>query len=437
MLSELKISNFRLFDAWVHVRFRPITILIGRNSSGKSTVIKFLLMLQQSVMANDSQFPVANGAKINLGDFKDLKNSITNDQNLHFELSLSAPFGLGLQALPLILNRYSVPDENSLRLTLGAQVPYGSDRGGTFSYRLTQPDSETTHANYEAGLYEDYAFSSSAMLRKMDEIQTTISQVDDLSDLGPRRRSKLDDLLDDFLPKAELGMLLFNELNTASHLEPTRAEPTRVIATSRIPPNDVGSDGRYAVAHLHRIMTDDAETFEFVLPHIRNVTGIDSFEFTPHESGATRASAKNATTGAKVLIADFGFGVSQALPVLVQGALMKEHSTLMVEQPEAQLHPTAQLELGGYFADLWAKRKIGTIIETHSGNILLRLRRLIARGHLSHEDISVAYFTFDETNGNPVVKNLNVNDDGSMQAGLPMEFFGADVIEGLRLGARE
>ena len=116
---------------------------------------------------------------------------------------------------------------------------------------------------------------------------------------------------------------------------------------------------------------------------------------------------------------------------------MEEHSTLMVEQPEAQLHPTAQLELGGYFADLWSKRKIGTIIETHSGNILLRLRRLIARGDLSHEDISVAYFTFDETNGKPVVKNLNVNDDGSMQAGLPMEFFGADVFEGLRLGARE
>ena len=57
MLSELKISNFRLFDTWVHIRFRPITILIGRNSSGKSTAIKFLLMLQQSVMAIDSQFP--------------------------------------------------------------------------------------------------------------------------------------------------------------------------------------------------------------------------------------------------------------------------------------------------------------------------------------------------------------------------------------------
>ena len=73
---------------------------------------------------------------------------------------------------------------------------------------------------------------------------------------------------------------------------------------------------------------------------------------------------------------------------------MEPYTTLMVEQPEAQLHPTAQLEMGGFFADLWNKRKVGSIIETHSDNILLRLRRLIAKGDLSHKDVSIAYFTF-------------------------------------------
>ena len=116
---------------------------------------------------------------------------------------------------------------------------------------------------------------------------------------------------------------------------------------------------------------------------------------------------------------------------------MSPYTSLMVEQPEAQLHPTAQLEMGGFFADLWKKRNVGSIIETHSDNILLRLRRLIAKGTLSYEDVSVAFFTFDEDNGNmPIVKNLDINEDGSMQPGLPMEFFGADVIEGLRLGVR-
>jgi len=82
-------------------------------------------------------------------------------------------------------------------------------------------------------------------------------------------------------------------------------------------------------------------------------------------------------------------------------------------------------------------RNVGSIIETHSSNILLRLRRLIAKGDLSCRDVTVAYFTIDDENGDmPVVKNLDINDDGSMEAGLPMEFFGADVVEGLRLGAK-
>ena len=56
MLTELRISNFRIFDDEVSVRFRPITVLIGRNSSGKSSIIKFLLMLQQSMDPGRSQF---------------------------------------------------------------------------------------------------------------------------------------------------------------------------------------------------------------------------------------------------------------------------------------------------------------------------------------------------------------------------------------------
>ncbi len=185
------------------------------------------------------------------------------------------------------------------------------------------------------------------------------------------------------------------------------------------------------------MVTEKHDRYDFILPHIRSVAAIDSIKFRTSSGYLSRALAKNQTTGAEVLIADFGFGVSQCLPIFVQGAVMAPYTSLMVEQPEAQLHPTAQLELGSFFADLWNKRKVGFIIETHSDNILLRLRRLIARGDLSHQDVSVAFFTFDEERGNmPMVKNLDIYENGWMQAGLPMEFFGENVVEALHLGAR-
>ena len=113
------------------------------------------------------------------------------------------------------------------------------------------------------------------------------------------------------------------------------------------------------------------------------------------------------------------------------------HQLLLIEQPEAQLHPTAQLELGSFFAALWNERKVPTLIEIHSANVLLRLRRLVKEEKLKPDEITVAYFTVEErAKGTMVtVRNLDIQADGSLEKGLPMEFFGADVIEAIEMGA--
>jgi len=144
----------------------------------------------------------------------------------------------------------------------------------------------------------------------------------------------------------------------------------------------------------------------------------------------------NAKTKGETFLSDFGFGVGQCIPIFVQGALMRPHQLLMIEQPEAQLHPTAQIEMGSVFANLWTQRKVMSLIETHSPQIILRLRRLIARGELSAEDLSLAYVYVD-ANGIPSVKNLDVDSAGNLEKGLPMEFFGADVLESMKLGLKQ
>jgi AAA15 family ATPase/GTPase len=49
MITNIRLSNFRGFEEEVSVRIRPITVLIGRNSAGKSSLIKFLQMLRQTL----------------------------------------------------------------------------------------------------------------------------------------------------------------------------------------------------------------------------------------------------------------------------------------------------------------------------------------------------------------------------------------------------
>ena len=438
MLSEIKLSNFRMFDDEVTVRFRPITVLIGRNSSGKSSIIKFVLMLKQSTLSESSQFPVVDGSSVKMGTFKELKNKKTKKATLRFELSFRAPFSNYRDSISRVLSEYEKLDKSGL-MSVQGKVPY-SDKAaeGTIAYSLGQIDPVVTHVEFVTSFAEDYTFSLNSKISSMNKAGEILLQIKNLSKPDRPQVKSLPPFVVAFFEKVNASTVLESELESAYHLPPVMVELDRVVYSSYMSSNSVGREGRHAVAHLEGIKTEEVETYQFLLPHLSSVAGIESVEFKTTPEEITRALARNRETGAEVLIADYGFGVSQCLPVLVQGALMSPHTSLMVEQPEAQLHPTAQLELGSFFADLWTQRKVGSVIETHSSNILLRLRRLIANGKLSHEDVSVAYFTLDEDRGNvPIVKNLDIDEDGSMQPGLPMEFFGADIREGLQLGARK
>src|SRR4028119_457674 len=88
MLTRIKLKNFRAFREEVDVRIRPITILIGRNSAGKSTLIKFLLMLQQTLESSEGDFFATEGRHVSLGNFSDLKNYLSRSNSFKFTLDL-------------------------------------------------------------------------------------------------------------------------------------------------------------------------------------------------------------------------------------------------------------------------------------------------------------------------------------------------------------
>ena len=441
MLSELKLSNFRIFDDEVTVRFRPITVLIGRNSSGKSSIIKFLLMLQQSLAPGQARFLNPEGNKVSLGAFTALKNALTKKQYLTFELSANITGSRVEPAVARRLGSLEEVNESNLFYKTTARVLYSrrTSRGRT-SYSLANSSSGKNLLQFNVKPLEDSSFWD---YPPFPGVLHSLSQSEDEDETQNNIRPRLAQLkrmqasLSQSIVERSVVDTLRYQINSIRHLLPVRAEAQRVILASYPPMDDVGNGGEYALPHLQELIAGPGDGYEFIRPYLENIVGIEAVRFKTSSGYVSQAYAKNKTTGADVLIADYGFGVGQCLPILVQGAIMAPQTTLMVEQPEAQLHPTAQLEMGSFFADLWNTRNVGSVIETHSDNILLRLRRLIARGELSHQDVSVAFFTFDEDNGNmPIVKNLDIKEDGSMQAGLPMEFFGADVIEGLQLGAR-
>lgn len=66
-----------------------------------------------------------------------------------------------------------------------------------------------------------------------------------------------------------------------------------------------------------------------------------------------------------------------------------------------------------------------SIIETHKPNVLLRVHRLVNSGFVSFSDVVVVLVD------HAGVKNITVKENGGLSEGLPMVFFGCDLIEGL------
>lgn len=89
---------------------------------------------------------------------------------------------------------------------------------------------------------------------------------------------------------------------------------------------------------------------------------------------------------------DVGYGVSQALPVVVQSVLAERGGLLLLQEPEIHLHPRAQAALGTFFAHLVAKEGKELVVETHSDYLVDRVRREVAEGNIRAQDVLILFF---------------------------------------------
>lgn len=423
MLTNIKLKNFRAFRENIDIRIKPITILIGRNSAGKSTLIKFLLMLQQTLESSESsegEFFSTEGRHVSLGTFKDLKNTKSRRKVAQFTLNLKTndlPDIRIQQIREELQQSKAIPklEDNSIDLAIKLN-PFSTIATKDLLGEATsvKVDSQITANDLIADFY---IFGSIPYSGKQAKHTVTCKiggkKVIHKEETNIRRTRFLKFPLPndpvEILKSAFDNLYLDgirNEIISMRHLSPVREESERSVILGSPPLDDVGHRGEYAMPHLQRLLTDGGERADFVLRHIESVIDIEDVKFQSQVKGfIPEFRAKNKLTGAESYLADFGFGVSQCIPIFVQGALLSPGKLLIVEQPEAQIHPTAQLAMGSFFADLWKERGVPSLIETHSSNLILRLRRLVS-DKLLKADILTS-LEAHETYLYPVVNNLD------------------------------
>ncbi len=118
------------------------------------------------------------------------------------------------------------------------------------------------------------------------------------------------------------------------------------------------------------------------------------------------------TSGRPMNLLDVGYGISQVLPIIVQSVLSEDDSWLLLQQPEVHLHPRAQAALGSMFVRLVKDHNKHLVIETHSDYILDRVRQEVAAGMLSPDEVQILFF--EKTGADTRIHEIGLDKQGNI-----------------------
>ena len=114
-----------------------------------------------------------------------------------------------------------------------------------------------------------------------------------------------------------------------------------------------------------------------------------------------------------------GFGLTAAFPIFVAALNAEYNSIIIIENPEAYLHPNGQAILGQFLAKA-AASGLQCIVETHSDHLLNGIRVAVKENYLSPNDVQINFFWY--TNGNINIHTPEIDSDGHIND-WPEDFF--------------
>lgn len=150
------------------------------------------------------------------------------------------------------------------------------------------------------------------------------------------------------------------------------------------------------------------------------------------DTHTARISVENSySKGNSIFPTNTGFGISYSLPIIVSCLLARKDTFLIIENPEAHLHPSAQSKMG-YFLGIMADAGVKIIVETHSDHIINGIQIAVAGGKIKSSLVSINFFSHLENSIQPEVLAIQLKNNGELTE-WPKGFFDQTQIDYSRL----
>jgi predicted ATPase len=468
MIEVINLKNYKCFKNATDVRIAPLTLLCGVNSSGKSSILKSLLMLKQSYENQESSNTMTfNGKYVKCGRFGEISTQ-SNNEPITFKVSyeLKKPTRFTSNRHPVrkesrhditafknlnqvyrkfnadsfkVTTEITVEKSGSLiaiddNILLEQKMQVAAMRSGVvicessihmkklpkqtsqYAIRIKNiPDSDTEE------LIPDVLLRDAACYFENFNLVNVYS-----TDIEPKTQ-KVSVLLPGVYQIFRANALQFKNIH---YLTPLRGYPQRSYLLDH-ETQDVGMSGEYTPYIIQKFK--DKRVNGFFPPEddkIKKVEGkveLDSsiqrwMEYL--KLGHYTISKTDETVQLKVKrynVSNVGFGVSQVLPIIVSGLTENDGETLLLEQPEIHLHPSAQMNMADFLLSMAVNGKC-VVVETHSDHIINRIVRRIMEDPSLHDMVKI-YFVDQDDEGCSKVQGITVDDVDGAVCDNPNFFF--------------
>ncbi len=410
-ITRISVKGFKSLAEECSIEIRPLTILAGANSSGKSSIMQPLLMMKQTLEATYDPGPLlidGPNVRFTSADQFLAKSSGKTANSFEIEFALNGSSYLrekfkrepkrGIEISEMTYNPLGDETATILRPGMGhkdliSSVPWLVDVWNNF-IRIR---GEKIIDELELRTYRNRCF--------LDIGYFPINNADDATSSSP---ILVQYMLDTF----------GTPLRGILHISALRGNPQRTYKITAVVSQFPGRFEDYVASIVHHWQVSKDPRLRELESHLGALgltrkVGAKAIDDTQVELLVGRLPTGSVNNSKDMVsIADVGFGVSQTLPILVALLTAEPGQLVYIEQPEIHLHPRAQMAMAKILADA-ANRGVKVVAETHSSLLLLGVQSLVAEGKLSPDKVKLHWFKRRPEDGVTEVSSADLDKAGA------------------------
>ncbi len=416
-ISDITVGGFKSICEKQQVEIKPLTLLAGANSSGKSSIMQPVLLLKQTIEADyDPEALLLDGPNAKFTSFDQFYCKSGVAGNSQFVVGTGLKNGMSTEITFGKIPRKGI-NVNSTKYKL---------EGREYCLRLDMTPEEIAKMAKMADLKKEMPLNYSLKLAPLFDPKGNLKVFRYRCFLVPTSNSASIGMFNEIV---EVTINFQHAIRNIIHLPGLRGNPQRNYMMSASGPNFPGDFTNYVASVLYDWNKNEAKEKsqlekmlnDLGLTNRVSVNQIDDSKL-KIKVGRMPVDTKSKTKSKDMVsIADVGFGVSQTLPVLVALLAAQKGRTVYIEQPEIHLHPRAQLAMADMLIDA-AKRGVNVIAETHSAMILLGIKKRIAQGNIDPKLVKMHWFERSPNTGFTNITSVGFDRKGSYDADTPEDF---------------